>query len=339
MNKCKHIYFESARKATIGEHTLSPLQRGQALVRVAYSLTSPGTELAFFEGTHSSIREGKTTYPLGVGGSTGYSSVGIIEKADDGLKDFAPGDRVVVFAGHASRHLVTADILYHVPDGVPDEQAVFAILGSIALHGVRETKPAYGEVALVQGLGAIGQIAVRLLRLAPLRTIIAVDAYPLRLEAAQQGGADVTLDIRDTDIVKTVRDITAGRGCEIVVEASGSVKAIPPALKSAANRGRVMILGCPHGETALDLYSELQKKELSLIGSYQPNCPNFETPYMPWTQRRNRELILEYLRQKRIDFSTLLTHRRPYTDAQEVYNALSVEKAKALCGLFDWRDV
>ncbi|MBU0714302.1 MAG: zinc-binding alcohol dehydrogenase [Verrucomicrobia bacterium] len=334
MDKYKYIYFESARVAKVGEKALPPFQQGQALVRTTYSLTSPGTELAFFEGTHSRFREGKLTYPNGCG----YSSVGVVEKITEGLKGFTSGERVVAFAGHASRNLVTPDCLYRIPDGVPDEQAVFAILGSISLHGVRDAKPAYGEVALVQGLGAIGQIAVRLLRLAPLRTIIAVDAYPLRLEAARQGGADITLNIRDGDIVEAMRDITGGRGCEIVVEASGSVKAIPPALKMAANRGRIIILGCPHGEAALDLYTELQIKELSLIGSYQPNSPEFETAYTPWTQRRNRELIMEYLRQKRLDFSPLLTHRRPYTDAQAVYDALSGEKDKAICGLFDWKD-
>ncbi|MFH1477824.1 MAG: zinc-binding alcohol dehydrogenase [Verrucomicrobiota bacterium] len=333
MDKYKYIYFESAHTVGIGERELPSFQPGQALVRTTYSLTSPGTELAFFEGTHSWFREGKMTYPTGCG----YSSVGVVEKVTEGLEGFIAGERVVAFAGHASRHIVMPDGLYHIPDGVPDEQAVFAILGSIALHGVRNATPSYGEIALVQGLGAIGQIAVRLLRLAPLRTIIAVDAYPLRLEAAKQGGADITLNIRDGDIAEAVRDITGDRGCEIVLEASGSVKAIPAALKSAAKRGRIMILGCPHGETALDLYTELQRKELSLIGSYQPNCPEMETPYMPWTQRRNRELILEYLRQKRLDFSALLTHRRPYTAAQAVYDALSGEKDKAICGLFDWR--
>jgi len=333
MKKNSYIYFESAHVARIGERELPPVQPGQALFRTTYSLTSPGTELAFFEGTHSSIHEGKANYPIGCG----YSSVGVVEKVTEGLKGFASGERVVAFAGHAGRHLVTADSLCHVPVNVPDEQAVFAILGSIVLHGLRDARPSYGEVALVQGLGVIGQIAVRLLRLAPLRTIIAVDAYPLRLEVARQGGADITLNIRDADVIKTVHDITAGRGCELVVEASGNVKAVPSALKSAANRGRVMILGCAHGEASLDLYGELQKKELSLTGSYQPNCPEFETPYMPWTQRRNRELILEYLRQKRLDFSALLTHQRSYTDAQAVYNALSREKDKAICGLFDWR--
>ena len=51
-----------------------------------------------------------------------------------------------------------------IPEGVTDEAAAFTVIGSIALQGIRLTRPTLGEVVVVTGLGLIGLMAVQLLR-------------------------------------------------------------------------------------------------------------------------------------------------------------------------------
>jgi 2-desacetyl-2-hydroxyethyl bacteriochlorophyllide A dehydrogenase len=332
MIKLRYITFPGQGKAEVREGECPDMAEDQIEVRTTCSLISPGTELAFFNGTHSDLKTGKRKYPTG----SGYSNTGVVERVGSKVENFKPGDRVMCMAGHCSRFVISPERAYPIPDGVADEQASFAILGSIALHAIREAALAFGENALVLGLGVIGQLALRLARLTAANRIFAADMFPTRLEAARAGGADTLLNVAEEDAVALVREATGGRGCEVVIEASGNHKAIATALKCAARRARVMILGCPHGDATLDLYTELQKNELQLIGSYQPNCPEIETAYTPWTQRRNRELILEYLRQGRLDFAPLLTHKAEPEQAQEVYEALAREQDRAIGGLFYW---
>ena len=330
----QYIVFPAQGKAGLSpEEEMSPLWPDQVRMRTSISLISPGTELAFFAGTHSSL---KNVSPDEARCAPGYSGVGIIEEVGSNVKTFKKGERIFAETGHVTRSDIAADAVVPIPAGVSDEQAVFTMLASIALHGLREAAPQFGENVLVLGLGAIGQAAVRLLRLTAVRQIIAADVFPMRLGAARQGGADVTLSADGDSFSDEIRRLSDGRGCEIVIDATGNAKAANTALSSAANRGRVILLGSPHGEVTLDLYKYIHKQEISLIGAYNPNCPLTETSRSPWTQKRNRALILEYFRQKRLDLLPLITHRGPYQNPQPLYDALWKEKNNALAGVLDW---
>ena len=305
---------------------------GLIRVRTALSLISTGSELAFFEGTHSDIHSGRRGYPAGLG----YSNTGVVEATGGEVGGLRPGDRVMCYAGHVSRFNAEPDRALAIPDGVPDEQAVFAILGSIALYGLRDAAPQFGEAAVVLGLGVIGQLAVRLLALTGVTEIIGVDPVAGRREMARRGGATAVADPGADGAGALVSERTDRRGAEIVIEASGIPATLRVGFRIAAPRGRLVVLGCPHGEVSLDLYTDFQKKDLRLIGAYQPNCPEQESVPAPWTQRRNRALILEYLRRRRLDLAPLITHREPPDEALSVYQALSRDKENALAAVFDW---
>src|SRR5580700_1282385 len=83
----------------------------------------------------------------------GYSSAGVVLACGRGVQQFKPGDRVASNGSHAeivsvSRHLCAA-----VPENVDFEQAAFAVLGAIALNGVRLSGVKLGETVFVIGLG------------------------------------------------------------------------------------------------------------------------------------------------------------------------------------------
>jgi polar amino acid transport system substrate-binding protein len=104
----------------------------------------------------------------------GYSCAGIVESVGPGVTGFVPGDRVACagarYASHAELVVVPENLVCRVPDQVPLEHAAFATLGAIALQGLRIAAPTLGEIAVVVGLGLIGQLACQLLRANGCRT-------------------------------------------------------------------------------------------------------------------------------------------------------------------------
>jgi len=245
---------------------------------------------------------------------------------------------VLALAGHSSQYATNENLLVKVPDELSDEMAVCGILGSISLHGMRDYNLQYGENILILGMGMIGQMALQLARITPVKNVVAVDLNPMRLEVAKKAGANYCLSPDDPDFEEKLMDITKGRGFEAVVEATGNNKVVAIALKHAAKRGKVQILGCPHGMAQLDLYEYLQRNEVTLIGSYQPNCPEVETIYYPWTQNKNREVVLDYLNMGKLNFLPLITHCLPFQEAQKLYDALAHDKNTAIGGIVDWRN-
>lgn len=303
------------------------------IIKTAKTLVSPGTELKYYEGKHTDIVNGRVSFPLS---PPGYSAVGEIIKIEDNERGFKSGDRVLALYGHSNYGTPLLQNVTPVPEGLEDEKAVFGVMGAIALHGIRGADIQFGGNILILGLGMIGQLALRLAKLTPAKNIIAADFLPGRLELAKSGGADHCLDLRTQDIAEAVDEITGGKGCENIIEASGNPQAVISALKTAAPKGRIVILGSPHEAVELELYRELQKKELSICGSYQPGCPVAEHPYTPWTQNKNRALILDYLNSGRLDFSELITHRVPWREAAELYNTLVEDKNRAMAAVIDW---
>ena len=92
----------------------------------------------------------------------GYCNVGKVIDGSD--TEFAKGDRVISNGYHAEVVRVPKNLVASIPDEVDDETASFAVLGAIAMQGVRLTNPAVGETIVVTGLGLIGLLTVQILK-------------------------------------------------------------------------------------------------------------------------------------------------------------------------------
>ena len=121
----------------------------------------------------------------------GYSLCGVVEQVGAGIDDVKVGD-LVACAGnehalHAELNWVPKNLYVPVPDGVAPRHAAFGTVGSIAMQGVRQGEPQLGEVALVIGLGLIGQLVVQLLAASGVR-VVGVDPDPVALRAGRAAG-------------------------------------------------------------------------------------------------------------------------------------------------------
>jgi 2-desacetyl-2-hydroxyethyl bacteriochlorophyllide A dehydrogenase len=298
------------------------------LIRTRVSLISPGTERAFFLGLPNTPQ----TYPQ----FAGYSNIGEVVACGRNVSGWAPGDRVASAAPHAAYTVVDATHCLPVPVDLPDEQAAFFNLASIALQSVRKTRLELGEPVAVIGAGLIGLLALQLARLQGALPAVSVDQDPQRLEFACAVGADATLTV-DEDLPIRVNELCGGEGAAVVVEATGHPEAILTALALARPAGRVVLLGSTRGETAqVNFYRDLHKKGITLLGAHNSARPAVESSPGWWTQHDDQMIALKLLALKRLNVTPLITHRFGWRDTREAYALLQNWNHSALGMLLDW---
>ena len=138
-------------------------------------------------------------------------------------------------------------------------------------------------------------------------------------------------------MVKEVKKITKGRGANIVLDATGNLDVIPQALDSASVRGRVMILGTPYGKVTYDIFRQLDYRDISLWGCHQPNNLTLETFFYPWSQLKERRLILELISEGHLKVDSLITHRLDVQKSPVAYHKLIKSKEDTIGVVLSWQ--
>ncbi len=142
---------------------------------------------------------------------------------------------------------VPARSVVALPDTVTLEQGALVEPATVALHGVRRTRPRLGDTAVVVGLGVIGLFTVQLALLSGATRVVAIDPVAQRRETAVgygRAGEVVAFAPDDPDALIAVMDATGGRGADIAYECSGQ-GAAPMNFATSALRpgGHLMMIG------------------------------------------------------------------------------------------------
>ena len=279
----------------------------------------------------------------------GYSAAGRVVSVGAGLEGlFRVADRVAVagagLANHAELNVVPQALAAAVPEGVADEEACFATLAAIAMHGVRNLGVGLGDVAAVVGAGLVGQLALQLLALSGVRAV-ALDTDPERLELARRLGAEAAWDPMDGGLAQAIKALTGGRGCDgvLIAAATKSSQPFATAAAIARDRARVSLVGLTG--TAFP-YREFMQKELSVVvsrsygpGRYDDDFEGRGVKYPPgfvrWTESENLAESLRLMapgRPRRLDVGPLISHRFPFDEAEAAY-ALVLGEREARLGV------
>lgn len=331
------VMFVAKNEARVESFDLPELQPDQVRLEAHFTLVSTGTELAYLTGKHHEIQSGKRSFPMGASGA--YSMVGEIIEVGGDVTGWSVGQRVMAMAGHASVVNVTPDRLVRVPESIPSDQASFAIVGSIALHGVRMAGIGIGHSVLVTGLGLIGQLTVQLAKIAGASQVLVSDPSEARVNLAVKLGATAGHIAGSVPLKKRLEgDLSRifSVGLHHAIETSGAAAALCETMECLNPEGRISLLGCSHDPITLDLYTHLQRKQLRLIGAYQPRCPETPTAEYPWSQKINRQLILDWIAAGRLDVASLLNNAASPENVREMYLNL-IEQDAAVAGGIDWR--
>jgi len=157
-------------------------------------------------------------------------------------------------------------IVYRLPEGIGFEQAAMIEAVSIALHAVGLIPVRLGDTAVVVGSGMIGLLAVQAARLAGCTAVVAIDIDEARLRLARQLGATEALDGRMGDPAEAVRQLTGGRGADVVLECLGAAGTVRTAIACARKGGTVALVGNLAAAAEVPL-QEVVTRQIRLQGS------------------------------------------------------------------------
>jgi len=202
----------------------------------------------------------------------GIELCGEVVAAGPGVAGVTVGDRVIggpamPYGAFAEFALMNADAILPAPEGLDDaEAAAFFITyqtGWFGLH--RRAQLAAGETLLVQAAaGGVGSGAVQLGKAAGAR-VIGVVGGERKAEVARALGADVVIDRRTQDFVSVVKDVTGGRGADVVYDSVGG-EAYTRSTKCVAFEGRILVVGFASGEIPSAALNHALIKNYSIVG-------------------------------------------------------------------------
>jgi len=197
-----------------------------------------------------------------------------------------------------------------IPDNVSYEQAALAEPLACAINGLEMCRLSVGDSLCIIGAGPLGCMMIELGRHMGAAEIIVVQRSRKRLELARAFGADRYVCSEDADVLDAVRDITGGRGPDVVVTTCGSVDAHEQAIEMVAKRGRVNLFGgLGKGARNLDVPSNtIHYKECFVLGSHG-SVP------------RHHRIAMALIEKGVVDVARCITHRFPLDDIRAAFDA------------------
>ena len=275
----------------------------------------------------------------------GHETSGEIAAVGDGVREFKVGGRVVVFhhipcgncyycrhktfaqcetykkvgctagfepaGGGFAEYVRIMDWIVEggtipIPDDVSFEQACFVEPVNTCMKGVDTLRLQAGETVLVIGQGPIGIILGRLAQKAGA-TVITSDLYPQRLTISKTYGLGSSIDASRADAVKTVRELTEGRGADAVILAVGGNGLIRSAMDAVRPGGRVLLFAqTARGETTIDP-AAICVDEKTLLGSYSASVE---------LQKDSVRFVMS----REMDLQRLISHRFSLASSVEALN-------------------
>ncbi len=156
----------------------------------------------------------------------GMEGAGVVEAVGPGVHDLKVGDRVAyagVLGGFADQRLIAADRLVKLPDAIDDTTAAAMMLqGMTVRYLLRETYPCTADTVLLfhAAAGGVGLIACQWAK-AIGATIIGTVGSEEKARLALANGCTHVINYRTEDYVARVKEITGGRGCDVVYDGVG----------------------------------------------------------------------------------------------------------------------
>jgi len=354
---------------TFVNHVPIPVPKpGMALIRTAVSLVSSGTERMVVEFAQKSLlgkassrpdqvrqvmdkarREGllstveavfnKLDQPMPLG----YSSAGTIVALGEGLQGFRVGDRVACAGGgyavHAEYAVVPENLMTPLPADADFEEAAFATLGAIAMHGFRLAEIQLGERVAVIGLGLLGLLAISIADASGCQ-VLGIDLDPDRIALAKSMGFNA---VHREQAEETANQNSRGQGYDAVLICADTSSDDPIQLAGAVSRDKANVVAV--GAVGLNIPRAIYfAKELNFINSrsYGPGRydPNYEEKgheypigYVRWTEGRNLESFVDLVARQRIDVKPLISHRFSIDDAPNAYDLILGKHEESFLGV------
>jgi len=212
-------------------------------------------------------------------------------------------------------------LLHRIPDTMTfDQAAMVEPTGNVVFDIIERAKISAGEFAVVIGPGPIGLLAAMVARAAGAREVVVIGTpgdVNLRLKKAAELGFK-TINIGETNPVEAISQMTGGIGADIIIECSGSPRAIPGTVDLVRKMGKICVIGLTGNKNVEIPWDKFCFKVVDVFF-----C--LSTSYTCWD--RSISLIDKGL----VTPEKLITHREPLANWERVFDDL--EQLKGLKGL------
>ena len=210
-----------------------------------------------------------------------------------------------VNGGFAEQACLPARCCWPAPAEISDDQLMLAEPLAVVVRAVARGEARRGESAAVLGVGALGLLAIQVLKAKGLR-VLAVGRTEHRQHLAGALGADEFTTSGEGGATEAARVFSGREGVDLVIETAGTGVAVEQALELTHPGGRVVLTGLPHEASTVNFF-RVVRRELRIIGSmiYQQEFPE----------------AIRLLSTGAVAVDRLVTHRFPLARITEAFAA------------------
>ncbi len=309
-SKMAAALFYGPRDMRVEEVDKPRVNAGELLIKVEVTLTC-GTDVKMYRRGHTLTSK----LPMIIG----HEFAGVVEAMGDGVKGFQVGMRVAAansapcnlcffckrgnpnlceqvrkrligfsVQGAYAEYVVVPETIvkqntHIIPSHCSFREAALLEPLSCVVHGNELAGIALGDTVVVMGAGPIGLLHMKLAKIRGAGEVVAVDLVNSRLEDARDFGADCTVNPREGGEMEKVKELTAGRGADVVIEAVGLPETWAKAVEMTRKGGiAVLFGGCPADSIVALPTEEIHYGELTVRGVFH---------HTPWAVERAFRLI------------------------------------------------
>lgn len=249
-------------------------------------------------------------------GFPGHEGVG--EVVESRAPGFTPGQAVLTVpdihhAGcFADYQVLGPEFLIPLDTAMARERLVLAQPLGTVIYSLKRFLPAeVPETVVVLGQGGIGLFFTWMLKHQGVARVIASEPLAERRVLARRFGADAALDPARESVVDAVRDLTAGQGAPLVIEAAGTDETRVQAIELVALDGRVGIFGLPEADQMAGFpMHQFFRKRVTMMSTYGAQGEAGHASF-----RESLDLVTS----GRIDVAPLISHRLPLERIDETF--------------------
>lgn len=246
------------------------------------------------------IIQGKYQFKPELPFSPGGEVAGVVKEVGEGVTLPKAGDRVIAFStwgGFAEEMVVEAERTIPMPDSMDFVPAsAFVLTYGTSYHALKDrAQLKAGETLMVLGAsGGVGIAAIQLGKMMGAR-VIAAASTDQKLQVCKENGADELINYGDQDLRARVKELTSGKGVDVVYDPVGGPYS-EPALRDMAWNGRFLVVGFAAGDIPKVPLNLTLLKGCAIVGVFWGAFTRKE----PENNRRNNEELMQFFAQGKV---------------------------------------
>lgn len=156
------------------------------------------------------------------------------------------------------------DMCFKLPENVSNVEGALVEPLAVGLHATEQGGVKLGDTVFIYGSGCIGLVTLLASKARGASKIIVADVLDNRLKTAKKLGATHVINPREQDVVKTVAEITGGKGAEVVIDAAAAEATVKQTVDVLKIGGTIVLVGMTPKDEVEFNFMKLMSKEGTL---------------------------------------------------------------------------